>query len=140
MLSALLAKRMGAAHTVALVNNPGFVPLMSTLGIDAVVNPPQITVSSILEHVRRGRIIDVHSVLEGHGEVLEAEISPSSLLVGQALRNARVPKGLSFGAIVRKGEVIAVRGETIIEANDLVILYAKQGRAAKAETLLSGDF
>ena len=44
---------------------------MSTLGIDAVVNPPQITVSSILEHVRRGRIRDVHSVLEGHGEVLK---------------------------------------------------------------------
>ena len=140
MLSALLAKRMGAAHTVALVNNPGFVPLMSTLGIDAVVNPPQITVSSILEHVRRGRIRDVHSVMEDHGEVLEAEIMPSSPLVGQTLRNARIPKGLSFGAIIRKGTVLAVRGDTTIEANDLVILFAKQGRAAKAETLLSGEF
>ena len=140
MLSALLAKRMGAAHTVALVNNPGFVPLMSTLGIDAVVTPPQITVSSILEHVRRGRIRDVHSVMEDHGEVLEAEIMPSSPLVGQTLRNARIPKGLSFGAIIRKGTVLAVRGDTTIEANDLVILFAKQGRAAKAETLLSGEF
>ena len=140
MLSALLAKRMGAAHTVALVNNPGFVPLMSTLGIDAVVNPPQITVSSILEHVRRGRIRDVHSVMEDHGEVLEAEIMPSSPLVGQTLRHARIPKGLSFGAIIRKGTVLAVRGDTVIEANDLVILFAKQGRAAKAETLLSGEF
>ncbi|MGC6530758.1 MAG: Trk system potassium transporter TrkA [Candidatus Puniceispirillaceae bacterium] len=140
MLSALLAKRMGASHTVALVNNPGFVPLMSTLGIDAVVNPPQITVSSILEHVRRGRIRDVHSVLEGHGEVLEAEIMPSSELVGQDLRHARIPKGLTIGALVRQGVVIAARGETIIEANDLIILFAKQGRAAKAEALLSSDF
>ena len=140
MLSALLAKRMGATHTVALVNNPGFVPLMSTLGIDAVVNPPQITVSSILEHVRRGRIRDVHSVLEGNGEVLEAEISPDSLLVGHNIRDARVPKGLAFGAIIRRGEVLAVRGDTTIEANDLIILFAKQGRAAKAETLLSGSF
>ncbi len=113
---------------------------MSTLGIDAVVNPPQITVSSILEHVRRGRIRDVHSVLEGHGEVLEAEIMPSSPLVGQTLRHARIPKGLSFGAIIRKGIVLAVRGDTVIESNDLVILFAKQGRAAKAETLLSGSF
>ncbi|MGC6518004.1 MAG: Trk system potassium transporter TrkA [Candidatus Puniceispirillaceae bacterium] len=140
MLSALLAKRMGAGHTVALVNNPAFVPLMSTLGIDAVVNPPQITVSSILEHVRRGRIRDVHSVLEGHGEVLEAEISPHSDLVGQTLRGAKIPKGLAFGAIIRRGAVIAARGETVIEANDLVILFAKQGRAAKAEKLLSADF
>ena len=67
ILSALLAKRMGARHTVALVNMPGFVPLISALGVDAVINPPQITVSSILEHVRRGRILDVHSVVEGLG-------------------------------------------------------------------------
>ena len=140
MLSALLAKRMGASHTVALVNNPSFVPLMSTLGIDAVVNPPQITVSSILEHVRRGRIRDVHSVQEGYGEVLEAEVSSSSLLVGHSLRNAKIPKGLAFGAVVRKDKVLPARGETIIEANDIVILYAKQGRAAKAELLFSGDF
>ena len=140
ILSALLAKRMGAGHTVALVNNPGFVPLMSTLGIDAVVNPPQITVSSILEHVRRGRIRDVHSVLEGHGEVLEAEIMPSSTLVGLTLREARIPKGLAFGAIIRQGTVLSVRGDTVIQANDLVILFAKQGRAVKAETLLSGEF
>lgn len=139
VLSALLAKRLGVAHTVALVNNPGFVPLMSTLGIDAVVNPPQITVSSILEHVRRGRIRDVHSVLEGHGEVLEAEVLPTSSLVGTALRNARIPKGLAIGAIIRKGDVIAPRGETVINANDLIILFAKQGRAGKAETLLSGN-
>ena len=140
MLSALLAKRMGASHTVALVNNPSFVPLMSTLGIDAVVNPPQITVSSILEHVRRGRIRDVHSVQEGFGEILEAEVSSSSLLVGQMLRNAKIPKGLAFGAVVRKDKVLPARGETMIEANDVVILYAKQGRAAKAELLFAGDF
>ena len=70
ILSALLAKRMGARHTVALVNMPQFVPLISALGVDAVINPPMITVSSILEHVRRGRILDVHSVVEELGEVL----------------------------------------------------------------------
>ena len=139
VLSALLAKRMGATHTVALVNNPGFVPLMSTLGIDAVVNPPQITVSSILEYVRRGRIRDVHSVVEGHGEVLEAEIMPDSPLVGVALRHARIPKGLTIGAIIRGGEVIPPRGDTEIQPNDLVILFAKQGRAAKAESILASD-
>ena len=76
ILSALLAKRMGARHTVALVNMPQFVPLISALGVDAVINPPMITVSSILEHVRRGRILDVHSVVEELGEVLEAEALP----------------------------------------------------------------
>ena len=99
ILSALLAKRMGALHTVALVNMPGFVPLISALGVDAVINPPQITVSSILEHILRGRILDVHSVVEGLGEVLEAE--PTSPLVGQPLRKSRIPKGVAIGAILR---------------------------------------
>ena len=73
ILSALLAKRTGAKHAVALVNIPGFIPLVGTLGVDAVINPSQITVSSILEYVRRGRIRDVHPIVEDLGEVLEAE-------------------------------------------------------------------
>ena len=77
---------------VALVNMPGFVPLISTLGVDAVINPPQITVASILEHIRRGRIVDVHSVVEGLGEVLEAVTLPGSSLVGKPLRDSRVLK------------------------------------------------
>ncbi len=93
ILSALLAKRTGAKHAVALVNIPGFIPLVGTLGVDAVINPSQITVSSILEHVRRGRIRDVHPVIEDLGEVLEAEALPSSLLVGKPLRQAKIPKG-----------------------------------------------
>ena len=69
ILSALLAKRNGARHAVALVNIPGFIPLVAALGVDAVINPSQITVSSILEHVRRGRIQDVHPIIEDLGEV-----------------------------------------------------------------------
>ena len=137
ILSALLAKRMGADHSVALVNMPGFVPLISALGVDAVINPPQITVSSILEHIRRGRILDVHSVVEGLGEVLEAETLPGSALVGQPLRKSRVPKGVSIGAILRDDVVIAARGDTIIEEGDHVVLFARHGRAGRAEAILT---
>ncbi|MGB1625397.1 MAG: TrkA C-terminal domain-containing protein, partial [Candidatus Puniceispirillaceae bacterium] len=133
----LLAKRMGALHTVALVNMPGFVPLISALGVDAVINPPQITVSSILEHIRRGRILDVHSVVEGLGEVLEAEALPTSPLVGQPLRKSRIPKGVAIGAILRDDVVIAARGDTVIEAGDRVVLFAAPGKASRAESILS---
>jgi len=97
------------------------VPLISTLGIDAVINPPQITVASILEHIRRGRIVDVHSVVEGLGEVLEAVTLPGSALVGKPLRDSGVPKGVSIGAILRDKQVIAARGDTVIEEGDHVI-------------------
>ena len=137
ILSALLAKRMGARHTVALVNMPQFVPLISALGVDAVINPPMITVSSILEHVRRGRILDVHSVVEELGEVLEAEALPSSPLVGMPLRKARIPKGVAIGAILRLDEVIPARGDTVVEAGDHLVLFAAQGKAARAEAILS---
>ncbi len=137
ILSALLAKRMGARHTVALVNMPGFVPLISALGVDAVINPPQITISSVLEHVRRGRIVDVHSLVEGLGEVLEAEALATSPLVGQPLRKSRIPKGVVIGAVLRGERVIPARGDTVIEAGDRVIVFARQGKSRQAESILN---
>ena len=137
ILSALLAKRTGAKHAVALVNIPGFIPLVGTLGVDAVINPSQITVSSILEHVRRGRIRDVHPIVEDLGEVLEAEALPSSLLVGKPLRTAKIPKGVAIGGILRDGTVMAVRGDTVIEAGDTVIIFVTRGKIAQVEKLLS---
>ena len=137
ILSALLAKRTGARHAVALVNIPGFISLVGTLGVDAVINPSQITVSSILEHVRRGRIRDVHPIVEDLGEVLEAEALPSSLLVGKPLRTAKIPKGVAIGGILRDGVVMAVRGDTVIEADDTVIIFVMRGKIAQVEKLLS---
>lgn len=137
ILSALLAKRTGAQHAVALVNIPGFISLVGTLGVDAVINPSQITVSSILEHVRRGRIRDVHPIVEDLGEVLEAEALPSSLLVGKPLRTAKIPKGVAIGGILRDGVVMAVRGDTVIEAGDTVVIFVMRGKIAQVEKLLS---
>ena len=137
ILSALLAKRTGAKHAVALVNNPGFIPLVGTLGVDAVINPSQITVSSILEHVRRGRIRDVHPVIEDLGEVLEAEALPSSLLVGKPLRLAKIPKGIAVGGVLRDGRVITARGDTVIESGDTVVIFAARGKITQLEKLLS---
>lgn len=140
ILSALLAKRIGAKHVVALVNMPGFVPLVSTLGVDAVINPPQITVSSVLEYIRRGRINDVHSIVEDLGEVLEAEALPTSPLVGRPLRETKTPKGVSVGAVLRDKTVIAARGDTVIRDGDKVILFARQGKSRQVEEILSVKF
>ena len=115
----------------------GFLPLISTLGVDVVINPPQITVSSVLEHIRRGRIIDVHSIVEGLGEVLEAEAVSGSDLVGLPLRKSRIPKGVTVGAVLRGEQIIPARGDTIIEAGDHVIVFAKQGKSRQAENILS---
>ena len=137
ILSALLAKRNGAKHAVALVNIPGFIPLVAALGVDAVINPSQITVSSILEHVRRGKIRDVHPIIEDLGEVIEAEALPSSQLVGKSLREAKIPKGVAIGGIMRDDMVMPARGDTVIEAGDTVTIFAARGRIPLVEKLLS---
>jgi trk system potassium uptake protein TrkA len=136
VLSSLLARRFGASHTVSLVNMSGFVPLISALGVDSVINPPAITVSSILRHVRRGRVRDIHTIIEDKGEFMEVVALASSPLVGKTLKSAKLPENSAVGAIIRQNEVIAPRGNTVIEPNDHVILFAARSAISKVEKML----
>jgi trk system potassium uptake protein TrkA len=137
ILSSLLAKRSGCDRTVALINTSTYAPLITQLGIDAVVNPRAITVSSILQHVRRGRIRSVYSVREDFGEVIEAEALETSPLVGQPLKDVRIPNGIIIGAILRGKQVIMPRGETVIEAKDRVVVFATYEAVKKVERLFA---
>jgi trk system potassium uptake protein TrkA len=137
VLSSLLAKRYGAKRAVTLINNQSYGPLVSTLGIDVVVNPRDVTVSTILQHVRRGRIRAVHSIREGLAEVIEAEALETSPLTGKPLREVKLPAGIIVGAVVRGDQVIMPRGDTVIRPNDKVIIFAAAGLVKKVEKLFS---
>ncbi|MEO1193261.1 MAG: Trk system potassium transporter TrkA [Pseudomonadota bacterium] len=137
ILASLLAKRNGCSRAVTLINNASYGTLTGTLGIDAVVSPRAITVSKILQHVRRGRIRKVHPVAEGTAEAIEAEALETSGLVGVPLRDAHLPEGVHVGAIVRGGAVTIARGDTVIRPGDLVILFAAQGAVRRLEKLFS---
>ena len=80
ILASLLAKRAGSQRAITLVNNSAFEPIIPSLGIDVLVNPRNITVSTILQHVRRGKIHSVHTLQEGFGELIEAEAVETSSL------------------------------------------------------------
>ncbi len=137
ILTSLLAKRYGCQRAVTLINKLSYAPLVGPLGIDAVVSPRAITVSTILQHVRRGRIRSVHSIPEGFGEVIEAEALETSSLVGVAIREADLPDGVLVGAIVRGEEVIIPRGDTVIRTNDLVVIFAATEAVRKIEKLFA---
>ncbi len=137
ILSSLLAKRHGAKRAVTLVNSTSYDDLVSGLGIDTMVSPRAITVSTILRHVRRGRIRSVHSISHGVGEVIEAEALETSSLVAKPLREADLPEGIMIGAILRGQQVIMPRGDTVISAGDLVVLYATSRAAKRVERLFS---
>ncbi len=137
ILASLLAKRYGSQRAITLINKNTYEPLISSLGIDVVVSPRNITVSTILQHVRRGRIHSVHTLREGFGELIEAEALETSDLVGKPLREVNLPTGVILGAIVRDGAMICPTGSTIVQSKDRVVLFAAADSIRKVEKMFS---
>ena len=137
IMASLLAKRMGGGRAITLINRETYMPLTPSLGIDVVVSPQNITVSTILQHVRRGRIHSAHTIRDGFGEIIEAEAIETASLVGVPLKDTELPNDVLVGAIVRNGEVIMPRGDTVIEANDRVILFAAADAVREVEKIFS---
>lgn len=142
VLSCVIAKKLGCTRTMALLNNPGYPGLTRTLGIDSHINPRQVTMSKILQYVRRGRIRAVHSVQSGKAEAIEAEALATSALVGRPLRELSLDDGIRIGAIYRDKQVIIPNGDTQIKAKDRVIIFAEAASVKKVEQMfrVSLDF
>ena len=126
ILSAMLAKRLGAHRTMALVNRSAYVDLMSNTLVDVAISPKVATVGTLLTHVRRGDMVAVHSLRRGAAEAIELIAhgdANSSKVVGKAVQDIGLPDGTSLGAILRGEEVVIAHGETVIEPEDHVILF-----------------
>jgi trk system potassium uptake protein TrkA len=126
ILSAMLAKRLGAQKVMALINRAAYVDLVQSGIIDIAISPQQATIGSLLTHVRRGDVTAVHSLRRGAAEAIEAVAhgdEKSSKVVGKAIEDIKLPAGTNIGAIVRNDEVIIAHHNTVIEADDHVILF-----------------
>jgi trk system potassium uptake protein TrkA len=137
IMAALLAKRLGCPQALTLVNNNAYAPLLGSLGVDVMINPRDTTVSSILQHVRRGRIKSAHTLRDGEAEAFEAEALETSPLVGETLDQARLPSGVIVGAILREDELIMPRADTVIRPRDRVIVVARAALVKKVEKLFA---
>ena len=137
ILASLLSKRAGSGRAITLVNNTTFEPITPALGIDVVVSPRNITVSTILQHVRRGRIDSVHTLREGFGEIIEAEAIQTTSLVGTPLSEADLPEGVLVGAVVRGDEILVPRGSTVVNVNDRIVLFAAADAVKQVEQMFS---
>jgi len=124
VLSAMMAKRLGCKANMVLVNNPLYEELTRSNGIDAHINPRNVTVSKILQQMRRGRIRAVHSVSHGQAELIEAQALETSSLVGPPIAELDLPENLRIGVIYRDGAIIRPGGSTRIMAGDWVIIFA----------------
>ncbi len=126
ILSALLAKRMGARKVMALINRTAYVDLVESSDIDIAISPHQAMIGSLLAHVRKGDVVMVHSLRKGAAEAIEAVAHGdmnSSKVVGRAIEDINLPRGVTVGAIVRNEEVVIAHHDTVIESEDHVILF-----------------
>ena len=135
ILSAMLAKRLGAHKVMALINKPSYAELMESGSIDIAISPQTITIGSLLAHVRRGDVVRVHSLRRGAAEAIEIIVHGSERscrVIGKRIDQIALPEGASIGAIVRGDEVIMAHHDTMVEADDHVILFLADRRHIEA--------
>lgn len=126
IMASLLAKRLGVRKVMTLINNPNYVDLIHGGEIDIAISPQQTTIGSLLTHIRRGDIVNVHSLRRGAAEAIEAIAhgdQRSSKVIGRRLDEITLPEGTTIGAIVRGGEVLIAHDHLRIQADDHVILF-----------------
>ncbi len=131
ILSAMLAKRLGAHKVMALINRPSYAELVESGSIDIAISPQQVTIGSLLAHVRRGDVVKVHSLRRGAAEAIEAVAHGSegnSPVVGKRIEEIDLPRGSSIVAIARGDQVIMAHHDTVIETDDHVILFLTDRR------------
>jgi trk system potassium uptake protein TrkA len=126
VLSAMLAKRLGARKVMALINRPAYVDMVQSGDIDIAISPQQATIGTLLTYVRRGDVVNVHSLRRGLAEAIEAIAhgdKTSSKVVGRSIEEISLPAGASIAALVRGEEVIIVHHDTVIETDDHVVMF-----------------
>ncbi|MEC7761008.1 MAG: Trk system potassium transporter TrkA [Pseudomonadota bacterium] len=136
MLAAVRARNMGCPMSICLVNDPSLVPLMEPLGVDAYINPRQTTVSSILRHIRHGRVRGVYSVGDAEAEVIEAQVLSTSPIAGNRIADIDFPEGVLVGGVMKGDRYVKPVGSTRIDEDDVVVLFAMAGDVPEVERLL----
>ena len=144
IMSSLLAKRLGAKKVMTLINNSAYVDLVQGGEIDIAISPQQATIGKLLAHVRRGDVVNVHSLRRGAAEAMEAIAhgdEASSKVVGRAIEDIDLPEGTTIGAIVRNDEVLIAHDNTVVEPDDHVILFlVDRKRISEVERLFQVGF
>jgi trk system potassium uptake protein TrkA len=142
LLVAVRAKSAGCPFTLGLVNDPTLVPLMSPLKIDAYIDPRATTVSSILRHIRHGRVRGVYSIGDAEAEVIEAQVMSTSPIAGKTIRDIDFPEGVLVGAVMKGDTVIRPVSETRIDEGDVIVVFAMADDVPEVERLfqVSIDF
>ncbi len=136
LLASVRAKEMGCPMAICLINDPTLVPLMGPLDIDAYINPRATTVSSILRHIRHGRVRGVYSIGDAEAEVIEAQVLGTSPIAGQKIKEVSFPEGTLIGGVMKQGKLMKPTGEMRIDEGDVIAIFAMADDVPEVERLL----
>ena len=136
ILVSVRAKQAGCKMAITLVNDPTLVPLMGPLDIDAYINPRATTVSSILRHIRHGRVRAIYSIGDAEAEVIEAQVLSTSPITGRPIRDIEFPEGVIVGALMKGDKVVKPTGATKLEEGDVIVIFAMAADVPEVERLL----
>jgi len=143
ILSAMLAKRLGAHKVMALINKPSYAELIESGSIDIAISPQTVTIGSLLAHVRHGDVVRVHALRRGAAEAMEVIVhgdADSSKVIGRCIEDIVLPEGTTLGAVVRGEDVIIAHHDTAIQPDDHLILFLTDRRHMETvEKLFQGS-
>ena len=138
ILSSLIAKRSGCGRVLTIVNNSvTYADLMTDLGIDVIISPREITVSSILQHIRQGKVLALRSLCKGNIEIMEVEITDSSPIAGKHIYNVTLPEHILLGAVCRSGRLMLPEPETVLMPGDYLTILTDASLVRKVEEIFS---
>ncbi len=140
ILGSLLVRRYGVKQTFAMVNKVAYNNLVANLGVDVVLDPKSITISSIIHHVRRGNIQSAYAIRGGIAEVLEIDISTNAEYIGMPVGEMELPKGAVLGGIFREDSLLIPNVDTVLAIGDILLFFVRHGAIKNVEKMFSSGF
>lgn len=137
LMTSLLGKRLGAGDSVVKVEDPQYVELFETMGVDAAVNPHRVTTDRILMLTRGASLRSVMVLEEGKAEAMELEVAEGSSIAGNPLSRAGLPQGAIVGGVLRSGDVTVPGGDFELRVGDNVVVFAESKVAETVEALFN---
>nr|MBL0731250.1 NAD-binding protein [Desulfobacterales bacterium] len=137
ILISLLAKKMGTNKTITQISKFSYFPLMSMIGLEQIVNPRLSAINSILQHIRKGKVLSAISIKGDEAEVLEAVAMETSDIVNKPLKDISLPKGALITGIIHENDIIIPSGSSLIEPGDRVIIFARKEAIPRIEEILA---
>jgi trk system potassium uptake protein TrkA len=137
ILASLLAKRMGARKAITRISKFSYFPLTDAIGIEQVVSPRLSAINTILQHIRKGKVLSAISIKGEQAEVIEAVALETSGIVEKPLRDISFPKGAMVAGIIHGEMIIIPTGDSVIQPDDRVIIFARKEAISKIEKILA---